>query len=100
MTYGTVRSTSFYDYLQDKAKIEEDRDQGGMYSELFKMVREHSVDTPEEGFAKVMNTSQNFAFLFDYASVEYQILSDPKCRITKMTDKMFEKGYRKVRKEF
>ena len=32
MTYGTVRSTSFYDYLQDKAKIEEDRDQGGMYT--------------------------------------------------------------------
>lgn len=93
MTYGTVRSTSFYDYLQDKAKIEEDSDQGGMYSELFKMVEKHSVDTPEEGFSKVMNTTINFAFLFDYASVEYQILSDPKCRITKMTDKMFEKGY-------
>ena len=57
------------------------------------MVKKHSVDTPEEGFSKVMNTTINFAFLFDYASVEYQILSDPKCRITKMTDKMFEKGY-------
>ena len=36
MTYGTVRSTSFYDYLQDKAKIEEDRDQGGMYTVILR----------------------------------------------------------------
>ena len=38
MTYGTVRSTSFYDYLADKAAMEKKDEDKGMYVELFRGV--------------------------------------------------------------
>lgn len=55
-TYGTVRSTSFYDYLEEQASSNPQSNFGLM----FKMVEQHSVANANEGYSRVINDSYNY----------------------------------------
>ena len=63
------------------------------WSRLWKVVNSTRIKTAEEGFNKVHEQGQKFAFLWDVAIIEYKILTDQDCSLTTvkvsgMTDHM------------
>lgn len=103
-TYGTLKDTSFYDFLQEQKSAKPD----SIEAQMFKMVSKNSVSSVEAGYKRVTDDSQKswkdkwktksgmqdgYAFLFDTASVKYQIINDDECKITTMQATMFPKGY-------
>lgn len=89
--YGTVLSTSFYDFLKNKAETSTDAD--SMWRRLFHMVKDHSVSSPHEGFEKVLSGKGDFAFLWDVAVIDYKMGMDETCRYATIADSVFQKGY-------
>lgn len=78
MLYGTVSQTSIHDYLKLKAN----QDDTSQWSRLWKVVNSTKISTAEEGFKKVHEQGQKFAFLWDVAIIEYKILTDEDCSLT------------------
>lgn len=64
LTFGTVYSTSFMDYLEDQARQESNPE--GKFTSLYRMSKDFSVETPQEGFELVRNGTGSYAFMFDY----------------------------------
>ena len=52
------------------------------WSRLWKVVNSTRIKTAEEGFNKVHEQGQKFAFLWDVAIIEYKILTDQDCSLT------------------
>mgnify|MGYP003729982043 CR=1 FL=1 len=78
MLYGTVDKTSIHDYLAMKAN----GDDTSQWSRLWKVVNTTKLESAEEGFRKVHENGQKFAFLWDVAIIEYKILTDEDCSLT------------------
>ena len=49
---------------------------------MWKVVNSTRIKTAEEGFNKVHEQGQKFAFLWDVAIIEYKILTDQDCSLT------------------
>ena len=78
MLYGTVEKTSIHDYLKKKSRT----DDTSQWSRLWKVVNSTQLKSAEDGFSKVHESGQKFAFLWDVAIIEYKILTDPDCSLT------------------
>lgn len=51
-------------------------------SRLWKVVNASKIPSAEQGFNRVHESGQKFAFLWDVAIIEYKILTDPDCSLT------------------
>ena len=58
------------------------------WSRLWKVVNSTRIKTAEEGFNKVHEQGQKFAFLWDVAIIEYKILTDQDCSLTTVKVRM------------
>ena len=67
------------------------QDDTSQWSRLWKVVNSTKISTAEEGFNKVHEQGQKFAFLWDVAIIEYKILTDEDCSLTTVKSSIFEK---------
>ena len=98
ISYGTVSGTSFWDFLENAYNYDWiSEDDKILYLTLFDIIKKdkNQIQTPNKGYEKVVASTakNNFAFLWDTASVNYQILTDESCSLITFDDVMFEKGY-------
>ena len=93
--YGTVMDTSIMDFIRDKARSQQSPND--KYHRLYMMINKESnqIRSLQEGLDRVKssNSKSNFAFLWDVAVIQHEIIRDENCSLTSTPDSISGKGY-------
>ncbi|XP_078493172.1 glutamate receptor ionotropic, delta-1-like [Ciona intestinalis] len=90
-SYGTVKDTSIFNFIAKRG--EETTDTNGLYKIMSHVVQDRSneVHDAARGFQRAANG--HFAFLWDVAVIEYEVINHNSCSLTTVKDSIYDKGY-------
>nr|XP_039251357.1 glutamate receptor ionotropic, delta-1-like isoform X1 [Styela clava] len=89
--YGTVVDTSIFDHIMTKG--EKALDEQSVYKKMSKAINAttNRITEAKIGFKKA--ETGKFAFLWDVAVIQYEILNHKSCSLTTVPDSIYDKGY-------